>query len=71
MINITALQETIAVNAGELHKFFKAGDHVKVLAGEHTGNTGLIVRVQPNIVIILSDLSLSEVSPSQSSFKIF
>ncbi|PAV77609.1 hypothetical protein WR25_20374 [Diploscapter pachys] len=58
--DLEGFQETIAVNAGELHKFFKAGDHVKVLAGEHVGNTGLIVRVESNVVIILSDLSLSE-----------
>ena len=30
--------------ARELRKFFKMGDHVKVIAGRYEGDTGLIVR---------------------------
>ena len=37
------------------------GDHVKVIAGRYEGDTGLIVRIENNIAIIFSDLTLHEV----------
>ena len=37
------------------------GDHVKVIAGRYEGNTGLIVRIENNIAVIVSDLTLHEV----------
>jgi len=45
----------------ELRKFFKMGDHVKVIAGRYEGDTGMIVRIENNIAIIFSDLTLHEV----------
>ena len=45
----------------ELRKFFKMGDHVKVIAGRYEGDTELIVRIENNIAIIFSDLTLREV----------
>ena len=47
--------------ARELQKFFKMGDHVKVIAGRYEGDTGLIVRIENNIAVIFSDLTLHEV----------
>ena len=47
--------------ARELRKFFKMGDHVKVIAGRYEGDTGLIVRIESNIAVIFSDLTLHEV----------
>ena len=47
--------------ARELRKFFKMGDHVKVIAGRYEGDTGLIVRIENNIAVIFSDLTLHEV----------
>lgn len=38
------------------------GDHVKVIAGRFEGDTGLIVRVEENFVILFSDLTMHEVS---------
>lgn len=38
------------------------GDHVKVIAGRYEGDTGLIVRVEENFVILFSDLTMHEVS---------
>ena len=35
---------------------------MKVVAGRHEGETGLIVRVEPNLIVLLSDLTLQEVS---------
>ena len=47
--------------ARELRKFFKMGDHVKVIAGRYEGDTGRIVRIENNIAVIFSDLTLHEV----------
>ena len=46
----------------ELRKYFQVGDHVKVIAGRHEGETGLIVRVETNLVIIFADLTMHEVT---------
>ena len=37
------------------------GDHVKVIKGQYEGDTGLIVRVQDNMVVLFSDLTMHEV----------
>ena len=37
------------------------GDHVKVIAGWYEGDTGLILRIENNIAVIFSDLTLHEV----------
>ena len=50
--------------AHELKKYFRMGDHVKVIAGRYEGDTGLIVRVEENFVILFSDLTMHEV-PAQ------
>lgn len=47
--------------ANELHKHFKMGDHVKVIGGRYEGDTGLIVRVEDNMVVLFADLTMHEV----------
>nr|CAD2168645.1 unnamed protein product [Meloidogyne enterolobii] len=54
------LNEPLTLNAYELKKYFKAGDHVRVIGGRYEGDTGLIVRVEDKMVILLSDLTMSE-----------
>ncbi|KAL3080017.1 hypothetical protein niasHT_034575 [Heterodera trifolii] len=54
------LNEPLTLNASELRKYFKPGDHVRVIAGRYEGDTGLIVRVEDNVVIMLSDLTMGE-----------
>lgn len=44
----------------ELKKYFKLGDHVKVIAGRYEGDTGLIVRVEDNQIVLFSDLTMHE-----------
>lgn len=46
--------------ANELKKYFKMGDHVRVLSGRYEGDTGLIVRVEENRVVLFSDLTMHE-----------
>jgi len=56
------LQETLVFKEKQLQKFFKTGDHVKVIAGNHEGATGMIVKNQNNVVTILSDTTREDVS---------
>lgn len=46
--------------AHELKKYFSQGDHVKVIAGRYEGDTGLIVRVEENMIVLFSDLTMHE-----------
>ncbi|XP_014243912.1 transcription elongation factor SPT5 isoform X2 [Cimex lectularius] len=55
-----ALSVPIGFKSHELQKFFKLGDHVKVLRGRYEGDTGLIVRVEENRIVLFSDLSMHE-----------
>lgn len=54
------LKDPLVFKANELRKYFKTGDHAKVLAGRYEGETGLIVRVEPQRVVLVSDLTLHE-----------
>ena len=36
------------------------GDHVKVIAGHHEGETGLVVRIDANLAVLFSDLTMHE-----------
>jgi len=54
-------QDPLEFPAHELKKFFKMGDHVKVIAGRYENDTGLIVRVEDDIVVLFSDLTMHEV----------
>lgn len=56
------LQDPLEFPAHELRKYFRMGDHVKVIAGRYEGDTGLIVRVEENFVILFSDLTMHEVA---------
>ncbi|XP_046987782.1 transcription elongation factor SPT5 [Schistocerca americana] len=55
-----ALTEPLEFLASELRKYFRMGDHVKVIAGRYEGDTGLIVRVEENRVVLFSDLTMHE-----------
>uniref|UniRef100_A0A8C1Q3W7 Transcription elongation factor SPT5 n=1 Tax=Cyprinus carpio TaxID=7962 RepID=A0A8C1Q3W7_CYPCA len=54
------LKDPLEFPAHELRKYFRMGDHVKVIAGRFEGDTGLIVRVEENFVILFSDLTMHE-----------
>uniref|UniRef100_A0A5S6QVE8 Transcription elongation factor SPT5 n=1 Tax=Trichuris muris TaxID=70415 RepID=A0A5S6QVE8_TRIMR len=54
------LKEPLRFDADELRKYFKPGDHVRISGGRYEGDTGLIVRVEPNVVILMSDLNMQE-----------
>lgn len=54
------LKDPLEFQASELRKHFKMGDHVKVISGKFEGDTGLIVRVEDNMVVLFSDLTMHE-----------
>ncbi|WOL14064.1 hypothetical protein Cni_G22844 [Canna indica] len=49
------LPKTLAFNEKELCKYFKPGDHVKVVSGVQEGATGMVVKVEGHVLIILSN----------------
>ncbi|XP_046400146.1 transcription elongation factor SPT5 isoform X2 [Ischnura elegans] len=54
------LKEPLEFQASELKKHFRMGDHVRVLSGRYEGDTGLIVRVEENRIVLFSDLTMHE-----------
>ncbi|KAG8077065.1 hypothetical protein GUJ93_ZPchr0006g44135 [Zizania palustris] len=52
---ISDLPKTLVFNEKELCKYFKPGDHVKVVSGVQDGATGMVVKVEGHVLIILSD----------------
>ncbi|KAK9271116.1 hypothetical protein L1049_026705 [Liquidambar formosana] len=49
------LPKTLAVNEKELCKYFEPGNHVKIVSGAQEGATGMVVKVEGHVLIILSD----------------
>ncbi|KAK7410664.1 hypothetical protein VNO78_01632 [Psophocarpus tetragonolobus] len=49
------LPKTIAVNEKELCKYFEPGNHVKVVSGAQEGATGMVVKVEQHVLILISD----------------
>lgn len=56
------MQKTLAVNEKELCKYFEPGNHVKVVSGTQEGATGMVVKVEQHVLIILSDTTKEHVS---------
>lgn len=54
------LKDPLEFPAEELRKYFSLGDHVKVVAGRYEGDTGLIVRVEEDFIVLFSDLTMHE-----------
>lgn len=60
MPNHEELESELDFQPYELKKFFKMGDHVRVISGRYEGDTGLIVRVEETHIVLLSDLTMHE-----------
>lgn len=65
------LHDILTFEAYQLQKYFKEGDHVKVIAGTHEGETGLIITVKEKTVIIFSDFTQKEVYNLKNFFKTY
>ncbi|KAF8411699.1 hypothetical protein HHK36_004257 [Tetracentron sinense] len=55
MPKMKGLQKTVHVNEKHLCKYFKPGDHVKVMPGALEGVTGMVVKVENHELITVSD----------------
>ncbi|KAF8377116.1 hypothetical protein HHK36_030489 [Tetracentron sinense] len=55
------LPNTLAVNEKDLCKYFKPGDHVKVVSGAQEGATGMVVKVEGHVLIIVSDTTKEDI----------
>ncbi|KAF6153369.1 hypothetical protein GIB67_003559 [Kingdonia uniflora] len=55
------LPKTIAVNEKDICKYFKPGDHVKVVSGAQEGATGMVVKVEGHVLIIISDTTKEDI----------
>lgn len=55
------LQKTLAINEKDLCKYFEPGNHVKVISGSHEGATGMVVKVDGHVLIIISDTTKEHV----------
>ena len=54
-------QKTLTVHEKELCKYFEPGNHVKIVAGTQAGATGMVVKVEQHVLIILSDTTKEHV----------
>ncbi|KAI3942315.1 hypothetical protein MKW92_041452 [Papaver armeniacum] len=56
------LHTTIVLNGNYVCKYFKLGDHVKVVAGAHEGATGTVIKVNSNVLILVCDVTREDIS---------
>lgn len=54
--------KTMDVPSNNLKKKFSIGDHVRVVSGNYSGDTGMVVNVSKDNVVILSDMSKKELT---------
>ncbi|XP_071486255.1 transcription elongation factor SPT5-like [Diadema antillarum] len=54
------LKDILEFPSHELRKHFRIGDHVRVISGRFEGDTGLVLRVEDNLAIVFSDLTMHE-----------
>ncbi|KAJ4845522.1 hypothetical protein Tsubulata_013044 [Turnera subulata] len=59
--SIKGIQKTLAVSSKELCKYFEPGNHVKVVSGAHEGATGMVLKVEHHVLIILSDTTKEDI----------
>lgn len=51
-------------------KAFKSSDHVKVTDGHFTGETGLVVKIDGDVIHVVSDLTLKEIKVKASDLQL-
>ncbi|XP_058074937.1 putative transcription elongation factor SPT5 homolog 1 [Magnolia sinica] len=55
------LKRTLTLNENQLCKYFEPGDHVKVVSGAQEGATGMVVKVEGHVLIIVSDTTKEDI----------
>uniref|UniRef100_A0A5K3FUP0 Transcription elongation factor SPT5 n=1 Tax=Mesocestoides corti TaxID=53468 RepID=A0A5K3FUP0_MESCO len=65
------LREPIPFSPVELRKYFSQGDHVKILSGRYENETGLVIKFQPDLCIILADQSMTELPVAPKDLRLW
>ncbi|MFQ6640361.1 hypothetical protein Gotur_016036 [Gossypium turneri] len=60
-LDMKCLPKTLVVNEKELCKNFEPANHVKVVSGTKEGATGMVVKVEQLVLIILSDTTKEDI----------
>lgn len=60
-LKVDGSNKRVTLPAKQLRKLFKEGDHVKVINGRYRDESGMVVRIEENIITLLSDATLKEV----------
>lgn len=55
------INQELTVTASDLRKVFALGDHVKVIEGKHIDQTGLVIKIDGESVVLLSDQTKEDV----------
>lgn len=55
------VNQELTVPANDLRKVFTPGDHVKVIEGKHADQTGLVIKIDGDSVVLLSDQTKEDV----------
>lgn len=55
------VNQELTVVAADLRKVFAPGDHVRVVAGKHADETGLVIKLEGDSVVLLSDQTKADV----------
>lgn len=55
------VNQLLTVPANDLRKVFAPGDHVKIIEGKHTDETGLVIKIDNDSVVLLSDQTSEDV----------
>lgn len=58
--------EAIALQASDLARHVTAGMHVRVTSGRHDGATGMVVRLNDEVVVLLTDILKEEIQVGPS-----
>lgn len=59
--DIKFVNQELTVPANDLRKVFTAGDHVKVIEGKHSDQTGLVIKIDGDSVVLVSDQTKEDV----------
>lgn len=55
------VNQKLVIPTNDLRKVFSPGDHVKVIEGKHSDETGLVIKIENDSVILLSDQSQEDI----------
>eukprot|EP01113_Clastostelium_recurvatum_P020602 TRINITY_DN2437_c0_g1_i1.p1 TRINITY_DN2437_c0_g1~~TRINITY_DN2437_c0_g1_i1.p1 ORF type:complete len:1057 (-),score=369.20 TRINITY_DN2437_c0_g1_i1:131-3301(-) len=55
------LTELLQFPSAQLQRYFKVGDHVKVVSGKYHGQTGMVVKIDDLVAIVHSDLTNADI----------